>query len=122
MNVKGSKHLRLEEQEVIQELLDLERRREVISQSVAKDRKTISLEIKLRRNKVQNQRYGLFAYNAPFVNLFIVIKTTKSFIAKYLCNFMRYQYIFDSFSVKKFCSASHCKYAYVGICMICTCK
>lgn len=60
MNVKGSKHLTLEEREVIQELLDLERTREVISQSVAKDRKTISMEIKLRRNKVQNQRYGLY--------------------------------------------------------------
>lgn len=60
MNIKGSKHLTLEEREVIRESLDLQETREKISELVSKDRKTISYEIKLRRNKVKNQRYGLY--------------------------------------------------------------
>ncbi len=60
MNIKGSKHLTLEEREVIRQFLDAERTREDISKAVAKDRKTISLEVKSRRNKEKNQRYGLY--------------------------------------------------------------
>lgn len=60
MNIKGSKHLTLEEREVIQQSLDIQTTRERISKLVSKDRKTISCEIKLRRNKVKNQRYGLY--------------------------------------------------------------
>ena len=64
MNIKGSKHLTLEEREVIQQSLDLQTTREKISELLSKDRKTISYEIKLRRNKVKNQRYGLYGKEA----------------------------------------------------------
>lgn len=60
MNTKGSKHLTLEEREIIQESLDMQMTRERISELVSKDRKTISYEIQRRRNKVDNQRYGLY--------------------------------------------------------------
>lgn len=95
MNVKGSKHLTLEEREVIQQLLDSEERRESISKSVAKDRKTISLEIKIRRNKVPNQRYGLYGKrdNEPCARLnrfpFVCNACDKR---KYCCKENKYFY------------------------------
>lgn len=64
MNTKGSKHLTLEEREIIQESLDMQMTRERISELVSKDRKTISYEIQRRRNKVDNQRYSSYQKGA----------------------------------------------------------
>ncbi len=60
MNTKGSKHLSVEERIMIQKMLDFGEKRESISKLIGKDRKTVSLEIKQRRNREPNLRYGLY--------------------------------------------------------------
>ena len=60
MNCKGSKHLTLEDRELIEHLLKEEPTCKVIAMQIGKDDRTVSKEIKLRRNRVENGRYNLY--------------------------------------------------------------
>lgn len=60
MNIKGSKHLTSEDRELIQNLLNKGLKCKDIARQTGKDERTISKEIKNRRNKVSNGRYGLY--------------------------------------------------------------
>lgn len=60
MNIKGSKHLNLHERKKIEELLTDGENCKTIAEIIAKDERTVSREIKNRRNKTENKRYGLY--------------------------------------------------------------
>ena len=60
MNTKGSNHLTLVERQKIREMLDENENCKSIAIVLAKDERTISREIKKRRNKQENRRYGLY--------------------------------------------------------------
>ena len=60
MNTKGSNHLTLIERQKIREMLDENENFKSIAIVLAKDERTISREIKKRRNKQENRRYGLY--------------------------------------------------------------
>lgn len=60
MNTKGSNHLTLAERQKISEMLDENENCKTIAAVVAKDERTISREIKKRRNRQDNRRYGLY--------------------------------------------------------------
>ena len=60
MNTKGSNHLTLFERQKIREMLDENENCKSIAIVLAKDERTISREIKKRRNKQENRRYGLY--------------------------------------------------------------
>ena len=60
MNTKGSNHLTLIERQKIRELLDENENCKSIAIVLAKDERTVSREIKKRRNKQENRRYGLY--------------------------------------------------------------
>lgn len=60
MNIKGSSHLTLIERQKIRELLDENENCKSIATVLAKDERTISREIKKRRSKEENRRYGLY--------------------------------------------------------------
>ena len=59
MNTKGSNHLTLIERQKIREMLDEDENCKSIAIVLVKDERTISREIKKRRNKQENRRYGL---------------------------------------------------------------
>ena len=60
MNTKGSKHLTLIERQKIREMLEENENCKSIAIVLAKDERTVSREIKKRRNKQENRRYGLY--------------------------------------------------------------
>lgn len=60
MNTKGSNHLTLIERQKIREMLDENENCKSIAIVLAKDERTVSREIKKRRNKQENRRYGLY--------------------------------------------------------------
>lgn len=60
MNTKGSNHLTLIERQKIREMLDENENCKSIAIILSKDERTISREIKKRRNKQENRRYGLY--------------------------------------------------------------
>ncbi len=60
MNTKGSTHLTLAERQKILEMLDENENCKTIATVVAKDERTVSREIKKRRNRQDNRRYGLY--------------------------------------------------------------
>lgn len=60
MNTKGSKHLTLIERQKIREMLDENENCKSIAIVLAKDERSVSREIKKRRNKQENRRYGLY--------------------------------------------------------------
>lgn len=60
MNTKGSNHLTLAERQKILEMLDENENCKAIAVVVAKDERTVSREIKKRRNRQDNRRYGLY--------------------------------------------------------------
>ena len=60
MNTKGSNHLTLAERQKILEMLDENETCKAIAAVVAKDERTVSREIKKRRNRQENRRYGLY--------------------------------------------------------------
>lgn len=60
MNIKGSHHLTLIERQKIREMLDENENCKSIAIVLAKDERTVSREIKKRRNKEANRRYGLY--------------------------------------------------------------
>lgn len=60
MNTKGSNHLTKTEREKIRELLEENENCKTIATIIAKDERTVSREIKNRRNKEENRRYGLY--------------------------------------------------------------
>lgn len=60
MNIKGSNHLTLIDRQKIREMLDENERCKSIANILAKDERTVSREIKKRRNKQENHRYGLY--------------------------------------------------------------
>ena len=60
MNTKGSKHLTITERQKILEMLDENENCKTIAAIVAKDERTVSREIKKRRNRQDNRRYGLY--------------------------------------------------------------
>lgn len=60
MNIKGSNHLTLMDREKIREMLDENEKCKSIANILGKDERTVSREIKKRRNKQENHRYGLY--------------------------------------------------------------
>lgn len=60
MNTKGSSHLTIDERQKILEMLDENENCKTIATVVAKDERTVSREIKKRRNRQDNRRYGLY--------------------------------------------------------------
>lgn len=60
MNTKGSNHLTFVERQKILEMLDENENCKAIAVVVAKDERTVSREIKKRRNRQENRRYGLY--------------------------------------------------------------
>lgn len=60
MNTKGSNHLTIAERQKILEMLDENENCKTIAAVVAKDERTVSREIKKRRNRQDNRRYGLY--------------------------------------------------------------
>ena len=60
MNTKGSNHLTLIERQKIREMLEENENCKSIAIVLAKDERTVSREIKKRRNKQENRRYGLY--------------------------------------------------------------
>lgn len=60
MNTKGSKHLTLIERQKIREMLEENENCKSIAIVLAKDERSVSREIKKRRNKQENRRYGLY--------------------------------------------------------------
>ena len=59
-NTKGSNHLTLIERQKIQEMPGDNENCKSIAIILAKDEITVSREIKKRRNKQENRRYGLY--------------------------------------------------------------
>lgn len=60
MNIKGSNHLTLIERQKIREMLDENENCKSIAIILAKDERTVARELKKRRNKQENHRYGLY--------------------------------------------------------------
>lgn len=60
MNIKGSNHLTLAERQKIREMLEENEKCKTIATFLLKDERTISREVKKRRNKQENGRYGLY--------------------------------------------------------------
>ena len=60
MNKKGSTHLTKEEREVIEEKLNEGQKCKEIAAILGKDERTVSREVQKRRNKIKNERYGLY--------------------------------------------------------------
>lgn len=60
MNVKGSNHLTITERQKIREMLEENENCKSIAVLLSKDERTISREVKKRRNKQENRRYGLY--------------------------------------------------------------
>lgn len=60
MNTKGSNHLTRAERQKILEMLDENENCKAIAAVLAKDERTVSREVKKRRNREDNRRYGLY--------------------------------------------------------------
>lgn len=60
MNIKGSSHLTISERQKIREMLEENENCKTIAVLLSKDERTISREVKKRRNKQENRRYGLY--------------------------------------------------------------
>lgn len=60
MNTKGSSHLTIVERQKIREMLEEDENCKSIAIVLAKDERTVSREVKKRRNKQENRRYGLY--------------------------------------------------------------
>ena len=60
MNKKGSKHLSIEQRKIIRQMLDEAASCKSIAENIGCDDRTISREVKNRRNRISNKRYGLY--------------------------------------------------------------
>lgn len=60
MNKKGSKHLSLEQRKIIRQMLDESASCKSIAANIGCDERTISREVKKRRNRITNKRYGVY--------------------------------------------------------------
>lgn len=97
MNVTGSKHLVHEQRVEIEACLNTHKKLKEIAQQIGKDERTISKEIKKRRNKVKNGKYGQFDHKDDSV-----CKTISKY--PFVCNgcdrksycFKEYKYYYDA--------------------------
>ena len=97
MNIKGSKHLTLNDRIKIEALLVQGKSLKDISYVICKDERTIAKEIFKRRNKIENKRYFLYDFKADeyckkYKRFPFTCMTCKD---KKYCRF-RYKYEYDA--------------------------
>lgn len=97
MNRKGSKHLSQEDRKTIERMLNDDELCKTIATGLDKDERTISREIKSRRERIENGRYGLYGKfdNAECAMLNRYPLVCNACKKRSVC-FKQYKYFYDA--------------------------